>query len=158
MKNTWLRFAAAAAIAGGMLLSAQEVGSQPEPPAVQQQRRHNGGARLAQYLNLTPAQAAQANAEFQAARQSAQPIRGQLKQVRLAMSQAVRANDTAKIDQLTAQAAGMKGQIASMRNQARAKIYSTLTPDQRAKADQLPAHLRQMRQRRMQGQPNPSNG
>jgi Spy/CpxP family protein refolding chaperone len=158
MKNNWLRFAAAAAIAGGMLSAAQEVNTQPAPPAVEQHQRGARSARIARYLNLTPAQQAQAKAEFQAVRQAAQPIHQQLKQVHAALFQAIQANDTAKIDQLTAQAAGMKGQIASMRNQARAKIYSTLTPDQRAKADQLPAHLRQMRQRRMQGQPNPSNG
>jgi Spy/CpxP family protein refolding chaperone len=158
MKNTWLRFAATAAIAGGMLLAAQEVGSQPAQPAAQQHRRHAGGARIARYLNLTPAQEAQAKAEFRAARQSAQPIRAQLKQVRLAMFQAVRANDTAKIDQLSAREANLKGHIAAMRHEAFARIYTTLTPDQRAKADQIPAHFRQMRQRRMENHPNPSNG
>ena len=154
MKNTWLRFAAAAAIAGGMLLAAQEVGSQPAQPAVQQHRR---GARIAQYLNLTPAQEAQAKAAFLAARQSALPIRQQLKQTRAAMFQAVRANDTASIDQLSAQEASLKGRISALRQEAFAKIYSTLTPEQRVKADQLPAHLRQMRQRRMESQ-NPNNG
>jgi Spy/CpxP family protein refolding chaperone len=144
MKNTWLRFAAAAVIAGGMVVAAQEVSSQPAQPVARQHRR---GARLAQYLNLTPAQAAEAKAEFQAVRQSAQPIRQQLKQVRVAMFQAIQANDTAKIDQLSAQEAGLHGQIAAMRHEAFAKMYSTLTPEQRAKADQLPAHMRQMRQR-----------
>jgi Spy/CpxP family protein refolding chaperone len=158
MKNTWLRFAAAAAIAGGMLLAAQEVGSQPAQPAAQQHRPHARGARMARYLNLTPAQEAQAKAEFRAARQSAQPIRAQLKQVRLAMFQAVRANDTAKIGQLSAQEANLKGNMSALRREAFARVYSTLTPEQRAKADQIPAHLRQMRQRRMESQPNPSNG
>ena len=151
MKNTWLRFAAAAAVAGGLLLAAQEVSSQPAQPAVQQ---HRPGARLARYLNLTPAQVAQAKAEFQAVRQSAQPIRQQLKQVRTAMFQAIQANDTAKIDQLSAQEANLKGQISAMRHEAEAKIYGTLTPEQRAKADQLPAHLRQMRQHRIASQQN----
>jgi len=158
MKNTWLRFAAAAAIAGGMLLAAQEVSSQPEQPAVQQQRQHDGGARMARYLNLTPAQEARARAEFQAVRQSAQPIRQQLKQVRMGLFQAVRANDAARIDQLSAQEANLKGQISAMHNEARAKIYSTLSPEQRAKADQIPARLRQMRQRRMESHQNPNNG
>jgi Spy/CpxP family protein refolding chaperone len=81
------------------------------------------------------------------ARQPAQPIRGQLKQIRMAMFQAVRANDTVRIGQLSAQEAGLKGQISATRHEAFAKMYSTLTPEQRAKADQLPAHLRQMRQR-----------
>jgi Spy/CpxP family protein refolding chaperone len=158
MKNTWLRFAAAAAIAGGMLLAAQEVGSQQAPPpAGQQQHRHNGGARMARYLNLTPAQEARARTEFQAVRQSAQPIRQQLKQVRMAMFQAVRANDAQGIDRLSAQEAGLKGQISAMRHEAFARLYSTLTPEQRAKADQIPAHIRQMRQQPMEGQPNPGN-
>jgi Spy/CpxP family protein refolding chaperone len=157
MKKTYLRFAAAAAIAGGMLLAAQEVQSQPAQPAEQSHRR-NGGAKLAQYLNLTPAQQAQAQAQFQAARQSAQPIRQQLKQIRADMFQAIRANDTAKIDQLSAQEASLKGQMSAVRHEAFARIYSTLTPEQRAKADQLPAHFRQMRQRRMQRSQNPSNG
>ena len=73
------------------------------------------------------------------------------------MFQAVRANDTPKIDQLSTQEAGLQGQISAMRHEAFAKLYSTLTPEQRAKADQLPAHLRQMRQRRIESQ-NPSNG
>jgi len=149
MKNTWLRFAAAAAIAGGMLLAAQELGSQPAQPAQPALQRPRPGARLAHYLDLTPAQEAQAKAEFQAVRQSAQPIRQQLQQVRQAIFQAIQANDTAKIDQLSAQAAGLSGQISAMRNEAFAKIYSTLTPEQQAKADQLPAHFRQMRQRWM---------
>ena len=157
MKNTWLRFAAAAAVAGGMLLAAQEVSSQPAQPAVQQHRQRPG-ARIARYLNLTPAQEARAKAEFQSARQSAQPIRQQLKQVRLAMFQAVRANDTAGIERLSAQQAGLNGRILGMREEAFARIYSTLTPDQRAKADQIPAHFRQMRQRRFDSHQNPSNG
>jgi Spy/CpxP family protein refolding chaperone len=158
MKNTWLRFGAAAAIAGGMLLAAQEVGSRPAQPAVQQPHQHDGGARIARYVNLSPAQEARARTEFQAVRQSAQPIRQQLKQVRLAMFQAARANDTEKIDQLSAQEANLKGQISAMRNEARARIYSTRTPEQRAKADQIPAHFRQMRQRRMESHQNPGNG
>lgn len=155
MKNNWLRLAAVVAMTGGLAMSAQDVSSQPAQPAAHQ---HQRGARLAQYLNLTPAQEAQAKADFQAARQSAQPIRQQMKQLRAAMTQAIQTNDTAKIDQLSAQQANLKGQISAMRNEAFAKVYSTLTPDQRAKADQLPAHLRQMRQRRMQNHQAPSNG
>jgi Spy/CpxP family protein refolding chaperone len=158
MKNTWLRFAAAAAVAGGMLLAAQEVGSQPAPPAEQQHRSHQGAARIARYLNLTPAQEAGARAELRAARQSARPMRQQLKQVRMAMFQAVRANDAAGIQRLSARQAHLRGSILAMREEAFARIYRTLTPEQRAKADTLPAHFRQMRQRRMESQRTPSNG
>lgn len=156
MKKTWLRFAAAAAFAGGMLLAAQEPGTQPANSAEQPQ--YGRGARIARYLDLTAEQQAQAEAEFRAVRQSAQPIRRQLKQVRAAIFQAVRANDTAGIDRLSAQEANLKGQISAMRHEAFARIYGALTPEQRAKADQLPAHLREMRQRRMESHRNPSNG
>lgn len=156
MKNNWLRFAAATAIAGGMLLAAQEVGTQAAPPAAQQQQRRPG-ARLAQYLNLTPAQIEQAKAEFQSVRQSAQPLHQQMKQVRAAMLQAIRANDTAKIDQLSAQEANLKGQIEAMRHESAARLYSSLTPEQRAKADQLPSLFQGRRHRRMENRQNPGN-
>jgi LTXXQ motif family protein len=158
MKNTWFRFAAAGAIAGGMLLAAQEVSSQPARPAPRQEQQLHRGARLARYLNLTRAQEAQAKAEFQSVRQSAQPVRQELKQVRSAMFQAVRANDTAGIERLSAREAHLKGRMLAMRHEAFARIYSTLSPDQRAKADLLPAHLRQMRQRRMENRQQPNNG
>ncbi|MGD0364217.1 MAG: Spy/CpxP family protein refolding chaperone [Bryobacteraceae bacterium] len=158
MKNTWLRFAATAAMAGGMVLAAQEVdsNSQPAPPPAVQQ--HRPGARMAQYLNLSPAQVAQARGTLQAARQSAQPMRQQLKQLHAGMFQAIRANDTAAIGRLSAQEANLKGRISAMRHEAFARIYSNLTPDQRAKADQLPAHFRQMRQHWMANHQRPSNG
>jgi Spy/CpxP family protein refolding chaperone len=128
-----------------MLLSAQEPGNQPALPPVQQQQQPHRGARLARYLNLTPAQEAHARAEFQAARESTEPMRQQLKQIHSAMFQAVRANDAAGIDRLSAQEANLKGRISGARHQAFARVYSTLTPEQRAKADQLPAHIRQIR-------------
>lgn len=151
MKTTWLRFAAAAALAGGMLLPAQETGGQPAHPQMQQPHR---GARLARYLNLTPAQAAQARAEFQAARQAARPIRQRLQRLHAAMLQAVKANDQTGIARLSAREARLEGRVSAIRHQAFARIYSTLTPEQQAKADRLPAHLRQMRQRRLESQSN----
>jgi len=158
MKNNWLRFLAAAAISGGMLLAAQEVSGQPAQPAPPAAHRMHRSARIARYLNLTPAQVTQARAELQSVRQSSQPIRQQLQQVRQSLFQAVQANDTARIDQLSAQTANLKGQISAMRNEAFARIYSNLTPDQKAKADQLPAHFRQMRQRWLANHQNPNNG
>ena len=160
MKNTWLRLTAVTAMAGGMLLAMpQESPDQAAPPATaQHQRAHRRAAHLAKYLNLTPAQEEQAKAEMQSARQSAKPMRQQLKEIRQGMFQAIQANDNAKIDQLSAQEANLKGQISAMRNEAIAKIYASLTPEQRAKADQLPAHFRQMRQHKNQSRQPQSNG
>jgi hypothetical protein len=117
MKNTWLRFAAAAAIAGGMLLSAQEVGSQPAPPAVQQQQRHMA-ARAWPLPESDPG----AGGPGQGGVSGGPPIRAThppaVETGSLGMFQAVRANDTAKIDQLSAQEANLKGQISALRHQA----------------------------------------
>lgn len=138
------------------MAAGQTVQAQPGQPTQSQQRMHNRTQHLARYLNLTPAQKAQFKAEFQTLRQNAQPIRAQLKQLRQGMFQAIRANDRAGIDQLSAQEASLKGQISAMRHESMAKLYAGLTPEQKAKADQLPAHIRQMRQGRMGT--TPSNG
>lgn len=160
MKSTWLRFLAVPAIAGGMLLAAvPEVSTQPNPAAQQGPHRwQKRGDRIARFLNLTDAQRAQFAAELQAARTSARPLHSRLKQIRQEMFQAVRANDTARIRQLSAKEGSLEGRMSAMRHDAFAKIYSQLTVEQRAKADQLPAHMRAMRQHRMESHPAPSNG
>jgi len=159
MKNRWFRFIAIPAMAGGLVLAAGPQVSTPSNPAAQQpQRWQRRGEAVAQYLNLSDAQKEQARAELQAARSAALPLRQQLRQVRRDMLQAIRANDTAGIQQLSAQQGSLKGRLSMIRGQAFAKIYANLTPEQRAKADQLPAHFRQMRQRRMQSRQAPNNG
>jgi len=160
MKKTWLRFLAVPAIAGGMLLAAgPEVSTQPNPAAQQRaERRQQRGDRIARFLNLTDAQKAQFRSELQATRASARPIHQDLRQVRQQLFQATRANDTGAIRQLSAKEGALEGRVLAMRHDAFAKIYSQLTPEQRAKADQLPAHMRAMRQHRMENHPAPSNG
>jgi Spy/CpxP family protein refolding chaperone len=160
MKNTWLRFLAVPAIAGGMLLAAGPEVSTPPNAAAQQgaQRRQQRGDRIARFLNLTETQKAQFTAEMQATRASARPIRRDLRQVRQQMFQAVRANDTGAIHQLSAKEGALEGRLLAVRHDAFARLYSQLTPEQRAKADQLPAHMREMRQRRMENHPVPNNG
>lgn len=142
------------------MASAQQAPDQPAPPAAapMHHRFHNRGARLAQYLNLTPEQIAQAKADFQAARQSGQPIRQQLRQLRAQMLQAVRANDAAKINQLSAQEGNLKGQLMAIRDATLAKIYASLSPEQQSKADQIPARIHQMRQMRQPRMANGQNG
>ena len=63
-------------------------------------RHGHRGAFLSSQLNLTPAQQTQTKAIFQDARQSAQPVRQQLKQTRQSLRAAVQANNTAQIQQL----------------------------------------------------------
>jgi Spy/CpxP family protein refolding chaperone len=99
-------------------------------------------------LNLTDAQKAQAKSIFQGARQSAQPVRQQLMETRKSLRAAIKANDAAQIQQLSATEGHEIGQLAAIRGSAFAKVYQTLTPDQKQKADAL----EQARHARHQGQ------
>jgi len=153
MTNKWFRFLAVPVMAGGMFIAAAQ-----QQPATPPQGHMSRGARIANYLGLSDTQQAQAKAEFQAERSAIEPVRQQLKQVRQQMFQAIQANDTARINQLGTEAGVLQGQLMAARTSAIAKIYTTLTPDQKAKADQLPAHLKQMRQRRMERQQPGNNG
>jgi len=140
MKQRLMQMAAAAVLAGGMAM-AQTAAPAPTPQAAAGQaqakprvalRRH-----MMQALNLTGAQKQQAKAIFQQARQDSQPVAQQLRQNREALAAAVKANDTAQIQQLATQQGTLRGQELAIRSGAMAKFYSTLTPEQRAKADQM---------------------
>ena len=138
MKRNWIKFAAAGMLAAGMMF-AQTAATQPHPSngTAHVHRRAMARRRMMQALNLTDAQKQQAKAIFQQARQSAQPTVQQLKQNREALAAAVKANDTAKIERLTAKQGQLRGQVMTIRAEARAKFYQNLTPEQRAKAEQL---------------------
>jgi Spy/CpxP family protein refolding chaperone len=82
---------------------------------------------------LTPAQQAREKSIFQEARQSAQPLRQQLRQTRQSLRAAVQANDTAQIQQLANTQGSELGQLMAIRSTAMAKVYQTLTPEQQQK-------------------------
>jgi len=146
-----MKVVAAAALAAGMAV-AQTPAPAPQPgQGSTQGKAHPRGMmrrRMMNALNLTDAQKAQAKTIFQQARQNAEPIRQQLKQNREAMAAAVKANDTAQIQSLAAQQGTLMGQAAAIRAASSAKFYSTLTPDQQAKADQMRQRIRQRMQQR----------
>ncbi len=108
------------------------------------------GAFLSSYLNLTPAQQAQAKSIFQEARQTGHPVRQQLKQTRQSLQAAVQSNDAAEIQQLAASEGSEVGQLAAIRGTAMAKVYQILTPDQQQKL----ASLKQARRAARQTQPS----
>jgi Spy/CpxP family protein refolding chaperone len=115
------------------------------------QARQHGRGRFGHFmseLNLTDAQKAQAKSIFQGARQSAQPVRQQLMETRKSLRAAIKANNTAQIQQLSATEGNEIGQLAAIHGSAFAKVYQTLTPDQKQKADAL----EQARHARHQGQ------
>jgi Spy/CpxP family protein refolding chaperone len=94
--------------------------------------------RWAAKLNLTGNQRQQAKAILQSARQSSLPAAQELRQTRAALRQAVKSGKPdADIDQLSANAGRLSGQLIASRTKAFAKIYALLTPEQRNTADQL---------------------
>lgn len=157
-----VKFATVAAMAAGMTFAQTQ--AQPAQPAQPSQRagRHFAGRRgmrqhMMQALNLTDAQKQQAKTIFQQARQNAKPFREQLKQNREALSAAVKADNTARIQTLSAERGNLEGKMLAVRSEARAKFYSILTPDQKAKADQMQQQFKTRMQQRWQHRKDASN-
>jgi Spy/CpxP family protein refolding chaperone len=90
-------------------------------------------ARMANYLNLTTAQRAQAKTIFHEAGQSAKPVRQQLRETRQSLQAAIKSGNSDQIQQLTATEGTEKGQLSAIRATAFAKLYPTLTPEQQQK-------------------------
>jgi Spy/CpxP family protein refolding chaperone len=104
--------------------------------------------RMTKDLNLTEAQQAQIKTILQTQRAKIQPLMQQLHQNEQAQSAAI----TGAFDETQARAfAGKQTQIMSdlivEKQRTKSEIYAVLTPDQRAKAQQL---LQEHQQRRLQ--------
>ncbi len=149
MTHSFFRYAATMALAAGMVF-AQAPTTTPAQPATPQAREGRHGfvrrhlEHIAQALNLTDSQKQQARTIFQQARQSAQPIRQELKQNREALASAVKngQGDT-EIQKLSTEQGRLLGHLVAIRTEASAKFYQMLTPEQRAKADQMHEQFRQ---------------
>ncbi len=107
--------------------------------------------RAATALNLTDAQKATAKQLFGDARQQSKPVMQELKQVRTDLEAAVKANNAAQISTLTARQGQLSGQLAEIRTKAMASFYAQLTPEQKAKADELHGKMREGHGRRFGG-------
>jgi Spy/CpxP family protein refolding chaperone len=140
MKSTFARYTAGAILAAGLIFAQTPSTTNPAPGqhAGRQAFMQKRFDHMAQQLNLTDAQKAQAQTFYQQARQEAAPIRAQLKQNRQALFDAVKAGKSdADIRALAATTGNLTGQLVAIRTSTFAKVYSILTPEQRAKADQM---------------------
>ena len=142
MRFQWFRLIAVPALAAGMAFA--QTAPVPEAPAnelARKQIRHRRAriaGRMSQALGLTDAQKQQAHSIRQEAWESARPLREQLRAGRLALRDAARANDNARIQELAAGQGKLQGELAAIRSTAFAKFYNTvLTPEQRTKVDQF---------------------
>ncbi len=117
----------------------------------QQRTGHEGRfvGEMETVLAMTPQQRDQAQTAIQAARQSAKPIREELMNTNKALQTAVRSNETAEIQRLSTTEGQEIGQLLAIRSSTVAKVYKTLTPDQRARADALHQLLAQGVRREM---------
>lgn len=147
-----MRLSLIAALAAGLAF-AQAPSTAVRPRAVVRKR-------IVQALNLTDAQKQQAQAIVQQTRQTVQPLKQQAKQNRQALMAAIKAGKgDVEIHQLALTQGNLAGQLVAARAEALAKLYATLTPEQRAKADLMGQKLRQMfKQRLQQRRSQGSNG
>ena len=152
MNRRFARFSAVAALAAGMVFAqAPSTTAQPGSGQATVRPRAMVRQRIAQALNLTDAQKQQAQAIIQQTRQTVQPLRQQLKQNRQMLMSAIKAGKSdVEIHQLALTQGNLAGQLAAARTEALAKFYSTLTPEQRAKADVMIQQVRQTIKQRIQ--------
>ena len=100
-------------------------------------------------LDLTDAQKQQAKEIFQQARETAQPVAKQLKDNREALQTAIQANDTPRFRRSPHSRERCRGSWRRSVPRAMAKFYGNLTPEQRAKAQEIRSKVRErMGQRR----------
>jgi Spy/CpxP family protein refolding chaperone len=134
MKRQFIFAALSAILATGLLIA--------QAPRERGGGKQGGRARmfdmLASRLNLNDAQKEQARAALDAAHQQSRPVAEQLKTAQDALRDAVKTGRTdAEIDQLAARQGELMGQMAAIHTKAMARIYATLTPEQKQNADQL---------------------
>jgi Spy/CpxP family protein refolding chaperone len=125
-------------LCAGMLLAQRmrpmNNGGAPPDPAAMVARRVNA---LKTLLNLTDEQAAQATTIFTNAETSTAALRTNLMSAHTALRDAVKANNSAAIDQQSAAIGTLTGQMTAIQSKADAAFYALLTPDQQAKFDAM---------------------
>ena len=97
---------------------------------------------IATYLNLTDTQKQTLEAVMQDAKTQAAPVAAQLKAGHENMAAAIKAGKPdSELTQIATAQGALMGQLAAIHAKAFSKIYVQLTPDQKAKADQLHEHM-----------------
>jgi Spy/CpxP family protein refolding chaperone len=121
-------------VLGAAFAFAQTSRTPPDPATLATMRVN----RLASQLNLTDAQKTSAIGIFTTAYTSAQTIQTSLQANRTALSAAIKKNDTASIDQLSAASGTLNGQLTAINSKADAALYALLTADQKTLYDAMP--------------------
>ncbi len=155
LNKTILSAAGAGLLIFGSLIASAQAIHRHGPMAAQGMQ--NRLTKLSETLNLTDAQKAAAQQIFANAQASAKPLRQQLRQNHQALNEAVKAGKPASdLQAITSQQGTLMAQLAEIRAESFSKFYAQLTPDQKAKADQLQQNRKERFQHRFQKQ-NQSN-
>lgn len=88
-------------------------------------------------LDLTDAQKQTAKTLFESARSQAEPVIAQLKQGHEEISAAVKSNNTAALDTLSARQGALIGQVIAIHTKTFGQFYTQLTPAQKEKAEKI---------------------
>ena len=88
-------------------------------------------------LGLNASQQQQARSAIQQAKQQATPIEQQLKETNSQMESAIHSGNTAEIQQLSRTQGREIGRLLQARDMAVARVYQTLTPQQKTRANAL---------------------
>jgi Spy/CpxP family protein refolding chaperone len=119
-------------------LGAVSLFAQAQQPAPAQGRHRLG--KMANYLNLTPAQIVQAKTIFREASRSAKPVRQQLRATRQSLQAAIKSGNSEQIQQFASTEGAEKGELAAIRATAFSKLYPILTPEQQQKLAEFQHH------------------
>ncbi|HUI84498.1 MAG TPA: Spy/CpxP family protein refolding chaperone [Candidatus Binatia bacterium] len=127
-------------LCGAVMLSYAQQSNENGGASAWSGHRHGYFGHMARELNLTDAQKQQIRTMMQSQRATLRPLMQQLAQNRLAMLNAT-ANgtfDQAKVQALATQQSQITAQLAVQKASIHSQIYNqVLTPDQKAKADQM---------------------
>ena len=121
-------------VLGAALAFGQAAGTAPTPATMATMRLN----QMASRLNLTDAQKTSAIGIFTTAYTNGQAIQTNLQTNRDALSAAVKANNTASIDQLSTASGALSGQLTAIHSKAEAAFYALLTADQKTLYDAMP--------------------
>ena len=94
-----------------------------------------GVERIANELGLAAGQKTQIQTILNGQRAAAQPLQSDMQTLQAGIQTAVKDNNKAQIETLSAQLGVLQGKMASARYASEAEIYALLTSDQKSKAD-----------------------
>ena len=143
MNSKVIKSIGAGVLAAGLAFAYAETAPPQHRAANRQEWSARRFDRMSTQLNLTDAQKTQAKAILKEAHESAMKFAPQMKQNRQALAEATKAGNNADIERLANEQGSLMGKMIAVRTEAFAKIYHTLTPEQRAKADQFRSRMHQ---------------